>query len=56
MENFGPLLRFVCGTAFAAPRLARILKRRVTLARIEARLREMARATARKLRTPSGLT
>jgi len=43
MENFGPLLRFVCGTSFAAPRLARVLKRRVVLARIEARLREMVR-------------
>ena len=44
MENFGPLLRFVCGSAFAAPRLARVLKRRVLLARIEARVREKMRA------------
>jgi hypothetical protein len=49
MENFGPLLRFVCGTAFAAPRLARVLKRRVLLARAQARLREMARNAALKL-------
>jgi len=49
MENFGPLLRFVCGTAFAAPRLARVLKRRVLLARIEARIRDTARALTRRL-------
>lgn len=46
MENFGPLLRFVCGTSFAAPRLASVLKRRVLLKRIEGRLRETARAAA----------
>ena len=49
MENFGPLLRFVCGTSFAAPRLARVLKRRVLLKRIEARLREMANNLLQKL-------
>jgi hypothetical protein len=49
MENFGPLLRFVCGAAFAAPRLARVLKRRVLLARIEARLRDMASSLAQRL-------
>ena len=38
MENFGPLLRFVCGTSFAAPRLAGVLKRRVLLARAQARI------------------
>jgi flavin-dependent dehydrogenase len=49
MENFGPLLRFVCGTAFAAPRLARVLKRRVLLARVEARLREIVHSVAQRL-------
>jgi hypothetical protein len=49
MENFGPLLRFVCGAAFAAPRMARILRRRVMLARIETRLRDTARAVAQRL-------
>jgi len=49
MENFGPLLHFVCGTSFAAPRLARVLKRRVLLARLEARLREMARGVVQRL-------
>ena len=44
MENFGPLLRFVCGTTFAAPRLARMLKRRVLVQRTEARIRSGARA------------
>jgi hypothetical protein len=43
MENFGPLLRFVCGTSFAAPRLARVLKRRVLLARLEKRARDAVR-------------
>jgi hypothetical protein len=49
MENFGPLLRFVCGTSFAAPRLARVLKRRVLLKRIEARLRDAVHGVTRKL-------
>jgi glycine/D-amino acid oxidase-like deaminating enzyme len=49
MENFGPLLRFVCGTSFAAPRLARVLKRRVLLKRIEARLREAVRSVCERL-------
>ena len=49
MENFGPLLRFVCGAAFAAPRMARILRRRVMLARIESGMREAARALAQRL-------
>jgi len=43
MENFGPLLRFVCGTSFAAPRLAGILKRRVLLARLQVRARDALR-------------
>jgi len=50
MENFGPLLRFVCGTAFAAPRLARVLKRRVLLARAETRIHAAARALTQRLR------
>jgi hypothetical protein len=48
MENFGPLLRFVCGSAFAAPRLARVLKRRVLLKRFEAWLGAAARGLARR--------
>jgi thioredoxin reductase len=48
MENFGPLLRFVCGSAFAAPRLARVLQRRVRLKRAEAWLRAMARGLAQR--------
>lgn len=43
MENFGPLLHFVCGTPFATRRLARVLKRRVLLARLQARLRDGVR-------------
>lgn len=49
MENFGPLLRFVCGARFAAPRLARILRRRVMLKRAEAYVRDVARSLARRL-------
>jgi thioredoxin reductase len=49
MENFGPLLRFVCGTSFAAPRLARALKRRVLARRIEARVRETGLALLDRL-------
>jgi FAD-dependent urate hydroxylase len=48
MENFGPLLRFVCGTSFAAPRLARVLKRRVLVQRIEDRVLAAARALAQR--------
>ncbi|MBV9550812.1 MAG: NAD(P)/FAD-dependent oxidoreductase [Alphaproteobacteria bacterium] len=49
MENFGPLLHFVCGTPFATKRLARVLKRRVLLAQIEEGLRGVTRAAAQKL-------
>lgn len=49
MENFGPLLRFVCGTSFAAPRLARVLQQRVMLARVEKRLAGLAQAAVLKL-------
>jgi glycine/D-amino acid oxidase-like deaminating enzyme len=49
MENFGPLLRFVCGTAFATPRLARVLKRRVLLKRMETRLHDIMRAVRGRL-------
>jgi hypothetical protein len=49
MENFGPLLRFVCGTSFAAPRLARVLKRRVFLRRVESRLRDTAHSLMQRL-------
>jgi thioredoxin reductase len=49
MESFGPLLHFVCGTPFATRRLARVLKRRVLMARIAAKLREFGSAMAQKL-------
>lgn len=49
MENFGPLLHFVCGTPFATRRLARVLKRKVVLARMENRVRETARGLVQRL-------
>jgi hypothetical protein len=51
MENFGPLLRFVCGSAFAAPRLARVLRRRVLLRRLEDWLRQGAKSLAQRLQS-----
>jgi thioredoxin reductase len=49
MENFGPLLRFVCGASFAAPRLARILRRRVLLKRAEAFVTQAAHSLAQRV-------
>lgn len=49
MENFGPLLHFVCGTPFATTRLARVLKRRVLVARMQHRVLVAVRAAGQRL-------
>lgn len=43
MENFGPLLRFVAGVEYAAPRLAATLRRRARLMAWERRLKALLR-------------